>query len=203
MKTSHVVAGVALLVLVVGASGGDDAPKKPGIDPVPPPPDDDDELDAFGVRYAKGDPSPAWPLDDASRKITTDFGDDRDGGVRKHVGEDLIADRGTLIRATESGVVVEARDTWYEGSGVLLVQTDSGIVIAYGEIEPGSFAEVGVAEGSRVERGDPLARVGRHHQLHFETYVKGTKQTHRWMAGEAPPASILDPTLYLRAAAQN
>lgn len=203
LKPLHVLAAAAGTALLVAFTGdGGDAPLRPGFDP-PRPPDDDDELDAFGIAYARGIASPAWPLDDAARKLTGDFGDSRDGGSRIHVAEDLVAKRGTKILATEPGVVVEARDTWYEGSGVLLLQTDSGIVIAFGEIEPGSFDELGVGEGTRVERGQGIARVGRHYQLHFETYTKGTRATSRWMKGEAPPKNLLDPLAYLRAAARS
>jgi len=123
-------------------------------------------------------------------------------GERAHAGEDLRAPRGTTIRATEAGTVVHVSRDWYKGSGVLLLQTDTGPVFAFGEIEPDSERTWGIAEGTRVERGDSIATVGRHNQLHFEAYIEGTTRTARWPLGGPPPASLLDPVPYLRLAAE-
>lgn len=160
---------------------------------------------------AVGDPSPVWPLEhDERRRITDDVGDCRPtaacragGGTRHHAGEDLVAARGTIILAPEAGEVVTVRPSWYEGTGLLLLQGDSGLVINLGEIEPNSEAEFGISKGVRVIKGQPVARVGWHEQLHFETYVKGTRDTSKWLLGSPPPATLLDPVPYLRAAASS
>lgn len=157
---------------------------------------------------AVGDPSPTWPLVHASRRITDDVGACRPfnacksgRGTRHHAGEDLPAPRLTMVRAPESGVVVVVDPSWYEGTGLLLLQTDTGIVLNLGEIEPGSEREFGIVEGSRVVKGQGVARVGWHDMLHFEAYVDGTRATSQWRLGTAPPATLLDPVPYLRLAA--
>ncbi len=53
-----------------------------------------------------------------------------------------------------------------------------------------------------MTKGQPVARVGRHAQLHFETYTSGTRRTYQWWKGDAPPSRLLNPTEYLRAAAR-
>lgn len=154
---------------------------------------------------AVGDPSPAWPLaGTTSRKVSDDIGKCRPvkacksgHGTRHHAGEDLSAPRGTVILAPEAGEVVVVRPSWYEGTGLVLLQSDSGPVFNLGEIEPGSEAEFGIAVGSRVLKSQPLARVGRHKMLHFEAYVEGTRATSQWPIGEPPPPSLLDPVPYL------
>lgn len=158
---------------------------------------------------AVGDPAPAWPLlGTTSRKVSDDIGKCRPTrkceaghGTRHHAGEDLSAPRGTVIVAPEAGEVVVVRPTWYEGTGLLLLQSDTGPVFNLGEIEPGSESEFGIAKGSRVEKGQQLARVGRHQMLHFEAYVDGTRATSQWPLGEPPPPSLLDPVPYLELAA--
>lgn len=161
------------------------------------------------VPMAYGDGSPAWPLDDPARRVSGDFlaprvgssESPRPGAPRYHVAEDLPAPRGTVLLAPEAGTVVLLSDRFYKGSGVMMLQLDSGLVVALGEIEPGSAAEFHVQQMSRVSKGQPLARVGRHRMVHFETYRQGTRRTSRWWVGDPPPASLLDPTDYLMLAA--
>ncbi len=190
-----------------------DVPKpspKPGeIDPRP------RELDDFGVTFARGASDPLWPLSEDRRsaavgswargRVTTDFGDPRPYGdptpSRHHAGEDLRAPRGSTIVATERGVVTMIDDAWYEGTGALLVYFDSGITANFGEIEPGSALDAGLAVGTIVERGEAIARVGRTDMLHFELYNGRLKRTHQWPWLGAAPAELLDPTQYLQLAA--
>lgn len=159
---------------------------------------------------AVGDASPAWPLaHDEPRTLTDDLGDCRPvkacklgRGTRHHAGEDLPAARGTIIVAPEAGEVVTVRPSWYSGTGLLMLQTDTGIVLNLGEIEPHSESEFGIVEGSRVLKGQPVARVGWHKMLHFEAYRDGTTETAQWDLGRDPPPSLLDPIPYLRDAAR-
>lgn len=160
---------------------------------------------------AVGDVSPAWPLaHDEPRTLTDDLGDCRPvkacragHGERHHAGEDLTAARGTIIVAPEAGEVVTVRPKWYHGTGLLMLQTDTGIVLNLGEIEPNSEDEFGIVVGSRVLKGQPVARVGWHKMLHFEAYRDGTTETAQWDFGRDPPPSLLDPIPYLRAAASS
>jgi murein DD-endopeptidase MepM/ murein hydrolase activator NlpD len=161
---------------------------------------------AHGVPMAAGDPAPAWPLVHPERAITGDFAECRPFRdprcPRHHAAEDLPAPQGTIVIAPEGGVLVEVRDTFHEGTGVMLLQTDGGgPVIGLGEVEPGSWREFAVDEGARVLKGQAVARVGRLDMLHFETYRSGTRTTSPWERGARPPASLLDPTDYLERAA--
>lgn len=167
--------------------------------------------DKFGIAYATGS-APAWPLEvSGKRTVTIDFGDPRPHGsstpTRHHAGEDLPAPRGTLMLAMERGKIVAIDEDWYTNSkgsktGATYLQTDSGVVINYGETEPGSTRALGLEVGSIVERGKPLGRVGATLQLHLETYTQGTRYSSRWDWQGTPPSRLLDPTKYLQLAAQ-
>ena len=104
----------------------------------------------------------------------------------------------TTLVAVEDGRVVWIDLSWYKGNGALLVQLDSGLVVNYGEIDSSSLL---VKVGSRVSRGQALARSGTTNHVHFETYRNGTRSTYQWSWGKKPPAALLDPTRYLRIAA--
>lgn len=174
------------------------------------------ELDAFGVPFARGASDPLWPLAEDTRsaspssswargRVSADFGDARPYGAsspsRHHAGEDLRAPRGSLIVATERGTVRAIDDDWYEGTGVLLVAFDSGITANFGEIEPSSPLDLGLAVGTVVERGQAIARVGATGMLHFELYSGAQRRTFQWPWTGAAPAELLDPTQYLQLAA--
>lgn len=180
-----------------------DPTPEPVVDPVKPPKPTPDPRDPKipWPPIAVGDPEPWWPLASSPRQVTDDLGNCRDACKRHHAGEDLPAPQGTMILAPEAGVVVTVRPEWYRGSGLLMIQGDSGLVVNLGEIEPNSEKEFAVTKGLRVLKGQPVARVGRHDQLHFETYVNGTTENSRWVFGEPPPPSLLDPVPYLNLAA--
>lgn len=184
------------------------------LDPRPP------KRDAFGVFFARGSANPLWPIGGDAKnrtpiarwargRVTNDFGNARPYGAanptRHHAGEDLNAPRGTLLLATERGKVVAIDESWYRNTagtmtGATYVQLDSGIVVNYGETEPGSTKALGLEVGSVVERGDPVGKVGATLMVHFETYVTGTTASQQWPWKGAPPARLLDPTEYLQLA---
>ena len=132
----------------------------------------------------------------------------RDGG-RAHVGVDLWGDYRDLVVAIENGVIANWYH-FYHGVNCLIVRCDSGVVINYGEVDPGSDREFKWRLGSKVKAGQPLARVGRmtggSSMLHFEIYPAGTTQNlrHYWDDGEASlKARFFDPTQYLLALAKS
>lgn len=88
----------------------------------------------------------------------------------------------------------------------VLIQHDSGLVVLYGALIPESSKEFGLGPASRVKRGDPLGRIGTYpagtSMLHLETYAKGTTSNAPWYQGKPPPPEVLNPTDYLRLAAQ-
>jgi hypothetical protein len=99
------------------------------------------------------------------------FGADRTGG-RKHAGCDLIAPQGTEILAMANGEVIRGPYEFYEGTYALEIKHANGMVVRYGEIS--QTVPVGIKEGTRVSRGQVIARVGRldsgSSMLHLEMY---------------------------------
>lgn len=168
------------------------------------------------VPMARGSSRPLWPLKDGapqtSFKSSASFGAPRtSGSSRWHVGIDIPARRGDLVVAMEDGVLVCKGNTCEQGwmgpdAKAVLVQHDSGLVVLYGALIPGSYKEFGLGLGSRVKRGDPIGRVGTYpagtSMLHLETYAKGTVDNAPWYQGKPPPPEVLNPTDYLRLAAQ-
>jgi murein DD-endopeptidase MepM/ murein hydrolase activator NlpD len=207
---------------LAGRRREDDKPEAPTVPPTPTPTDPTPPArDVFGVPFAAGAAAPLWPLPGDRRghvgttwargRVTTDFGDPRPFGAttptRHHAGEDLRAPRYSELVATERGRIVSIDEDWYDAAsgaatGAVLVETDTGIVINYGEVEPGSTKARGLNVGSVVERGDVLALVGATNMVHLETYAPGTKRTWRWPWHGVPPVALLDPTRYLERAAK-
>lgn len=152
---------------------------------------------------ATGVSSPVWPLPDVTRRRWT-FGASRANGTRRHAGVDLYAPRGSVVLAPESGEVVATQGFNGPNAVALVMQTDSGPAILFGEVEPGSWTRLGLEVGSRVEAGQPVATVGINpggsQMLHLEMYRDGTRRNYRWMAGNPAPEQLLDPTQYLQAA---
>lgn len=126
---------------------------------------------------------------------------------RYHVGVDLFADANDIVVAPEAGEVV-GRQGFYHGTGAMLLELDSGIVVLLGEVKMGGAEEFGTDKiGTRVQQGQPLTRVGLmsggSHMLHLETYSAGTRQNVPWYKNRPRPASILDPTQWLLTARAN
>ena len=107
--------------------------------------------------------------------------------------------------APEAGVIVATQRFNGPRAHAVLLQTDTGPVILLGEVEPGSWAELGHEVGSRVAAGQPIATVGINPggstMLHMEMYREGTTRNHQWWDRGRPPEVLLDPTAYLEAAA--
>ena len=167
----------------------------------------------FDIPFAAGRANPIWPtvtkhdkkyiisyrtvsgktIGNGARRFMAD----RTGG-RYHVGIDLYGNPGDPILAMESGTVVNTY-YFYHNTYAFIVQCDSGLVINYGEVKNNSWKEFGISEGSKIKRGQPIARVGLlsggSHMLHFETYMPPTKTNQRYFGGKAGP--ILNPTYYL------
>lgn len=157
---------------------------------------------------ARGDPAPIWPLPDVWRGVPTSggrrFGASRKGGERYHAGVDILAPRGALVVAPESGTLVRAYKFNGPRAFALLLQTDSGIVLNLAEVEPNSWREFGRTvgtSGSWVGKGESVGRVGINPggstMLHVEAYRAGTRANQRWFPGEDPPERLRDPTNYL------
>lgn len=128
------------------------------------------------------------------------FGATRGSGERYHAGIDLYCNDQDVCIAVEDGTVVGIQG-FLNITKALLLQTKSGIVVLYGEIEDGSWNDFAIKKGSIVKKGQKICRIGKNQagtqMLHFETYVKGTTKNSSWAIGKNPPTSILNPTKYL------
>lgn len=124
------------------------------------------------------------------------------GGGRKHGGCDLAAPVGTPVFAVDEGYVVEiGKNFKYETSVVGIghgdLYEDDYIVVRYGEVDT-----IMVQLGTKVERGQMIAKVGKQPggtQLHLEMF-RGD-QTGEYLQENSLPfkrrADIIDPTPYL------
>lgn len=174
-----------------------------------------------GITFAAGG-HPIWPIAPRSRhsrKYEVPYRDvngkwhgnmarafKASRGERFHAGVDLYANGGDVVLAPENGVIV-GRQPFLNGTGAMLVQLDSGIVVLLGETAMGGAAEFGVDVGARVRQGQPLTRVGvtnsGSHMLHLETYRAGTRKNTPWYKNRPAPAALLDPTDWLLLAKAN
>lgn len=169
------------------------------------------------VPMARGAERPAWPIQGAAPRTTfkssASFGAPRTSGDkdRWHVGIDIAAKRGDVVVAMEDGMLVCKGGTCEQGwmgpdAKAVLIQGDSGLVVLYGALIPGSYKEFGLGPGARVTRGQPIGRVGTYpagsSMLHLETYAKGTTDNASWYQGKPAPPEVLNPTEYVRLAAQ-
>ncbi|MCH9637733.1 MAG: M23 family metallopeptidase [Gammaproteobacteria bacterium] len=191
-----------------------------------PPYSDPRPLNSLGVPMAVGDPNPIWPV------ISTDprgcdvnyldvngvshglmfqrFGAPRGSSdwfnvpSRYHIGHDCIAVAGDIVVAPEDGVVGNIRN-FYAGTKAMYLWTDTGITINLGEIEPGSQRDFGATEGTRVSKGQPVARVGEfemgkelpYNMIHFEIFDGHRDRSLNWYDGEPRPTDLRNPTDYL------
>lgn len=128
------------------------------------------------------------------------FGSVRSDGERYHVGIDLYCNDQDVCVAVEDGTVVGIQG-FLNITKALLLQTKSGIVVLYGEIEDGSWNDFAIKKGSIVKKGQKICRIGKNQagtqMLHFETYSKGTTKNVAWKTNTDPASNILNPTKYL------
>ena len=174
-----------------------------------------------GVPFAESPTQPLWPIQadstnkrmyevayrDVNGKMRGNgaraFKARRANGARYHAGIDLYADAGDVVVAPEAGVIVADQNflNSIPGKDAMLIQGYSGTTILLGEIVAKSFRDFGLEIGSRVERGQPVARVGLtqkgSHMLHFETYTQGSNRNRSWRQGRVPHPTLRDPTVYL------
>lgn len=116
---------------------------------------------AFTLAYAQ-EPSPPLftgrfqlPRDD---ELNARYGERRTFNGKKssrHYGLDLGGDLGAPVAAAQAGRVVLVRDCWGSGLSVVLFH-GAGLFSSYFHL-----SKVMVKEGARVERGQPLGKVGK------------------------------------------
>lgn len=176
-------------LFVPGATRVVDVPPAPGVEPpapsgneaVPPEPSADAEAPARSRRaptstppsYAHAergapvggaeskDASLAWPLKGVL------YGRYGVRAGKRHDGIDIAAPEGTPVLAAAAGTVIYAGEQPGYGA-IVILKHEAGLVTLYAH-----NARVLVAEGARVRRGEPIARVGKTGKtsgphLHFE-----------------------------------
>jgi murein DD-endopeptidase MepM/ murein hydrolase activator NlpD len=100
------------------------------------------------------------------------FAANRNHGARAHAGCDLYFPIGTIMHAVCDGIVTQGPYPFYLGTYAL--EVDHGdFLVRYGEVQAGTL----VSQGAQVERGQPIAKVGRLQgltisMLHMEMYGK-------------------------------
>jgi biotin carboxyl carrier protein len=162
----------------------------------------DAEMSETAVCYRNSNGSIHWePKADIPSKptgstcYTREFMASRGGGKRLHSGVDLYAKVGTKVIATESGKVVN-RYKFYENVCCVIVQTDAGAVINYGEVD---CKTIKVKKGDTVVAGQHIAQVGDlkccHAMLHFEMYTKGVTANIKSLT--KPSSKLYNPVEYL------
>lgn len=180
-----------------------------------------------GAPFAEGIARPLWPVRTGHQRrgVVSYRGTDgkvrgnwarrfaapRGGGrPRRHAGIDLYAHAGDQVLAIANGTI-SAVQSFHLGSWAVFV--DHGpVTVMYGEVDKNSWRRLGLAVGSPVKAGEPIAEVacmvrdaaGRctSHMLHLEAYVPGTVENHPWYVDRSVPEALRDPSLLLLLAAQ-
>lgn len=118
-----------------------------------------------------------WPL---TGKVVAGYGPRADG--QKNDGIEIAADKGTTVKAADSGTVVYAGNEVRGMGNLLLISHPAGYITAYGYNDA-----LLVKKGDVVKKGQPIAKVGTSGgtadpRLHFEVR-RGNKTV--------DPASVL------------
>ena len=126
-----------------------------------------------------------FPLDGYEHALRDNFHEKR--GLRTHKALDIMAPRGTPVRAVDGGRIAKL----YRGplAGISVYQFDPGTTRAYFYAHLDRYAD-GLMEGQYVARGDLIGYVGstgnapeRAPHLHFAVHELGPDK--RWWRGEA------------------
>lgn len=129
-----------------------------------------------------------------------------------HEGIDLYCPAGTKVHAVEAGRVValipftgaQAGSDWWENTDAVLIEGESGVVV-YGEIAPACKTGDWLAAGDTVghvvtvlkkDKGRPMA------MLHLELHAHGAREAPEWPSPDKKPATLRDPTPFLKQVAQ-
>ena len=120
---------------------------------------------------------------------------------RWHVGIDLYAYPGDHVIACDDGVIVQWKKFYTRANGEqcykILIE-HSNVTVNYGEVTSDSLSRLGLRVGDRIKAGQHIGFVSGTSMIHFETYVKGAKETFSWKKSRSKPSpTLLNPTRYL------
>ena len=114
------------------------------------------------------------------------FDEQRAGGLRRHEALDIMAPRGTPVRAVDEGNVAKLFKS--VAGGLTVYQFDSSETLAYYYAHLDRYA-TGLQEGQRIHRGDLLGYVGSSGNasedaphLHFAIFRLGPER--QWWKGD-------------------
>ena len=96
-----------------------------------------------------------WPV---TGRISGVFGSQRvlNGEPRRpHMGVDIAAPEGTLVKAPADGMVVLVHPDMYFSGGTMIIDHGHGLTSAYLHME-----DIWVEEGQILKQGDPIGTVG-------------------------------------------
>jgi len=129
-----------------------------------------------------------------------------------HPGVDLYCDEEQEVVAIEDGTVVNVcvftgpeatpPSPWWNETWGVLVEGESG-VIGYCELKPIFY----IKKGFKLKKGDMIGRIipvlkrdkgNGTTMLHFELYLKGSRDHADWHHDEPQPVELCDPTPLLR-----
>lgn len=120
------------------------------------------------------------PIDPNTRnyRISSPFGVRTDpvyGGLRRHMGVDFSAKKGTPIYATGDGVIESVKFQFLGYGNLVLINHGFGYQTMYAHM-----SEVFVVEGMKIKRGQCIGSVGRSgkatgEHLHYEVIYRGDK----------------------------
>lgn len=121
-------------------------------------------------------PSLDFPVAVSGRpRISSFWGDARDGGARSHEGVDIFSPRGTPLLAAAPGMVTSVTENRLGGKVVFLRPRDGDFVLYYAHLDSQL-----VRQGQRVAPGDTIGLVGNTGNakttaphLHFGIYASG------------------------------
>ena len=128
------------------------------------------------------------PVDGVAREQLRDtFDESRAAGLRKHEALDIMAPKGTPVRAVEDARVAKLFKSVQGGLTIYLFDPSEMFTYYYAHLD--RYA-TGLAEGQNVRRGDLIGFVGSSGNasesaphLHFAIFQLGSER--RWWQGEA------------------
>jgi murein DD-endopeptidase MepM/ murein hydrolase activator NlpD len=96
-----------------------------------------------------------FPVAGKRSNVGSFWGDERDGGKRKHRGIDIFAKKGTPVVAISDGIIISRAHTPRGGKVLWLRTTSYPLVAYYAHLDKHS-----VKEGQYVKKGQVLGTVG-------------------------------------------
>ena len=117
-------------------------------------------------------------------KLVDTWGAPRDGG-RSHRGIDIMASKGTPVRATADGTIIKLFESDLGGTTIYQADAEGRLIFYYAHLD--RYAK-NLKEGNSVSQGETIGYVGKSGNapmphLHFE--IQSQNNAKQWWAGKA------------------